>query len=137
MTVGAIILCIFFSIVVIAIIIPVCYWAHDNNYGSHFVVILLFIAVVAIAAIWVFGVWYCTSTAAGQRAMKTQRSELGDGIRREVTVYDIDGDIIEQYSGKFDIDISDSGRILFDDEEGVRHIIYPGSGIVIIDEVPE
>lgn len=59
-------------------------------------------------------------------------------MQREVTVYDMQGEVIEHYEGRFDIDFSStqSGeRIVFDDENGYRHVIYPGGGIVIINEV--
>ena len=51
-------------------------------------------------------------------------------------VYDMDGDIIKEYEGKFDIEYDDD-RILFDDENNLRHIIYYPTGTVIIDEVSE
>ena len=61
------------------------------------------------------------------------QSDFGGGIERTVTVYDIDGEIIQEYSGKFDVDY-DSERIKFDDENGERHVIYYTTGTVIIDE---
>ena len=48
----------------------------------------------------------------------------------------MDGDELERYRGRFDVDYSD-GRVLFDDEEGNRHIIYFKSGTVIINELGE
>ena len=56
------------------------------------------------------------------------------GIQRKVTVYDMEGDIIKEYEGKFDVDY-DNDRIIFDDEHGLRHIIYYPTGTVIIDDV--
>ena len=71
---------------------------------------------------------------AGKRAIKTQQSNLGGGIERKITVYDVQGDMIAEYEGKFDIEYDDD-RILFDDEQGLRHIIYYPTGNVIIDEI--
>ena len=77
--------------------------------------------------------FYYNCTAGGKRAYKTQESNLSNGIYREVTVYDMEGDIIKTYSGKFDITY-DNDRILFDDEKGKRHIIYYPTGTITIDE---
>lgn len=77
-------------------------------------------------------VWWLFGTQSGQRSIKTLKSNVS-GIERTVTVYDINGDVIKEYIGKFDVDY-DSSRILFDDEEGKRHVIYYTTGTVIIDE---
>lgn len=135
MTVNMILICILVSVVIIGVsifIFSVC------GFGSKRKVVTIIVDILLIIILWCAGYWYCSNTAAGQRAMKTQRSEFGDGIERELTVYDMQGEVIEHYKGKFDIDTSSEGssaRILFDDEEGNRHIIYPGSGIVIINEI--
>ena len=65
--------------------------------------------VLILAAAWSIGAWYYSGTEAGKRAMKTQESNFGGGI--------------------------DDDRILFDDEDGLRHIIYYPTGNVIVDEV--
>lgn len=78
--------------------------------------------------------WYFNSTAAGARALKSQESNFNMGIERKVTVYDVEGDVIQEYEGKFDIEYDDD-RILFDDEKGLRHVIYYPTGTIIIDEV--
>ena len=83
---------------------------------------------------WGIVAWWCNNTEAGKRAFKTQDSNLNGGITREVKVYDVEGDLIASYKGKFDIEYDDD-RILFDDEKGNRHIIYYPTGNVIIDEV--
>jgi len=83
---------------------------------------------------WAIGIWYYNGTEAGKRALKTQESNFNGGIKRRVTVYDVEGDMIAEYEGKFDIEYDDD-RILFDDEQGLRHIIYYPTGNVIIDEL--
>lgn len=77
--------------------------------------------------------WYFNSTASGARAVKTQLSNFNNGINRKVTVYDATGNILQTYEGKFDVEYDDD-RILFDDEKGLRHVIYYPTGTVIIDE---
>lgn len=91
---------------------------------------------VSLAFIFiVFGgmLFYYNATASGKRAFKSQKSELENGIERVVTVYDMEGDVIKQYDGKFDITY-DNDRILFDDEQGKRHVIYYPTGTVTVDE---
>lgn len=80
-----------------------------------------------------FMLWYFGNTEKGKRAMKTQESNLDGGIERTVKVYDIKGDIIAEYEGKFDVDYNNS-RIIFDDENGKRHTIYCSVATVVIDE---
>ncbi len=88
---------------------------------------------LTVAACLVF-FWWRTNSASGQRALKDQQSELNGGIERVITVYDIDGDVIAQYSGRFDIETDRQSYILFDDEEGKRHIIYYTTGTITVDE---
>ena len=77
--------------------------------------------------------FYYNATASGKRAFKSQKSELENGIERVVTVYDMEGDVIKVYDGKFDVTYDDD-RILFDDEQGKRHVIYYPTGTVTVDE---
>ena len=89
--------------------------------------------VIASVLILGFMLWYFGSTEKGKRAMKTQKSNLNGGIERAVKVYDINGEIVAEYEGKFDVDYNQS-RIIFDDENGKRHVIYYSVATVIIDE---
>jgi len=51
-------------------------------------------------------------------------------------LFDINGDLIESYSGKFDVETNaEANYVSFDDETGRRHIIYYTTGAVIIDEL--
>ena len=43
---------------------------------------------------------------------------------------------LEEYKGKFDVDYS-SERIMFDDDNSKRHVIYFKSGTIIVDEIKE
>lgn len=89
-------------------------------------------ALLAIIVLLIM-LWWYGSTEAGKRAFKTQKSNFEGGIEREVRVYDVDGELIQSYAGKFDV-VHDENRILFDDEDGKRHVIYYPTGTVIIDE---
>lgn len=67
--------------------------------------------------------WYFQNTASGQRALTDQKSNLGNGLERTVTIYTADGEIIAQYTGKIDIEGNDGGYVLFD-YEGKRYTYY-------------
>lgn len=96
-------------------------------------IIIVAVAGVAVIALLFGMMWYFKNTEKGKRAFKTQESNLGGGLEREINVYDMEGDLIATYSGKFDV-THDNSRILFDDENGKRHTIYYSTGTVTIDE---
>ena len=75
-----------------------------------------------------------TGTESGKRAQKDWISETSGGIERVVTVYDINGQVIQTYEGKFDIETNEQNYILFEDENGERHTIYYTTGTIIVDE---
>lgn len=78
---------------------------------------------IAICVATILGFrWYYANTAAGQRAMLDQKSNLQNGIERTVTVYTADGKQLAQYRGK--IDISDSDGYVKFDFDGKRYIYY-------------
>lgn len=100
---------------------------------------------VAIASIVVaFGLcgltfWHLYYTESGKRAQKSFHSEVGGGLYRIVKVYDMQGEQISEYRGKFDIEENQTDgvtKIKFDNG-GKRHIIYCSTGTVIIDESTE
>lgn len=91
------------------------------------------IAIFFIICLFLGMLFYYNCTAAGKRAFKSQESNFNDGIERIVEVYDATGNLLKKYEGKFDIDYDDD-RIIFDDENGKRHVIYYPTGTVIVDE---
>ena len=105
-----------------------------TNFENIGMAICVMIGMILCGVTLAFMLWYFSSTASGARALKSQESNFNNGIERKVTVFDIEGDIIKEYEGKFDVEYDDD-RILFDDEKGLRHIIYYPTGTVIIDEV--
>jgi len=105
---------------------------YNNKIGK----ILLTIIIIAIGIGVMIGLnWYYGNTESGKRAVKTQESNFQQGIKRSVHVYDMNGGLIKTYEGKFDVDY-DNDRVIFDDEKGLRHIIYYPTGTIIIDELP-
>ena len=103
--------------------------AFDLNIVSGFLVGIILSGIVL--GIMLF---YYNNTASGKRAFKSQESDFNYGIERSVEVYDATGNLLKTYSGKFDVDYDDN-RIIFDDENNKRHVIYYPTGTVIIDEI--
>lgn len=135
MTVGAIIVFAIFTLCIVGFGGFLIYeFAQEGNPTG--VVVTLIIAGAIIAGMWVGGSWYYKNTESGKRALKTQDSNFHGGIEREIIVYDMEGDEIERFRGKFDVDYGDE-RIMFDDENGNRHVIYFKSGTVIVNEIRE
>lgn len=98
----------------------------------------IFGAVVLSILIGCFGFWWCNNTADGARALKDQRSNLNNGLNREITVLAADGREIFHYKGRCDIESDHADNyILFEDEDGLRRMIYYGiTDTVLIMELP-
>lgn len=134
MTIGGIIACILACLFTGAFIMCMSIYLTDGEWYGY--VIGLLISALACAIILVGFHWYYIKTESGARAIKTEQINLNGGIRRTVKVYSATGNLIKEYEGTFDIEYDDD-RILFDDENGLRHIIYYPTGTVIIDEMGE
>lgn len=132
MTIGAIVLDIIIFLTVIGIAFFIGIECDSLSTG----VITFLVGLVITIIIVVFQFWYYNNSESGKRALKTQQSNYNGGITRQLKIYDINGQLIQEYKGKFDID-SNSDRIIFDDEKGKRHTIYYSTATVIIDEIEE
>ena len=71
-----------------------------------------------------------TGCASGRRAWKSFGSDISGGLNRTVTAYSYDGDVLGQWSGKFDV--SESENETFFDINGKRVIIQ--NAIIINEE---
>lgn len=121
---------------IIILIVGFGLFIDTDNPFNPFKTIGLIITLVLCLIVTFGTLWYFQNTESGKRALKTQESNFNKGIERKVSVYDVEGDLIHEYKGKFDLEYDDD-RILFDDENGLRHIIYYPTGTVIIDEINE
>lgn len=131
MTIGAIAACIIIGLLALGGAGLGIYLIIDESKLGG-IVTVAFSALVGISLI--FGIiFFACNTESGKRAYKDQQSNFQGGISRTVTICDINGEILAQYSGKFDVETKD-GWLLFDDEAGKRHMIYVATGTVIIDE---
>lgn len=99
-------------------------------------IVTIVIEVIVMAALIVGCGVYNTRTESGKRSVKTWKSETSGGIDRTVTVYDINGQEVARYAGRFDVEESSQEgvvKIKFDCN-GKRHIVYAQTGTVLIDE---
>jgi len=133
MTVGGWFLFGFLALGVVAAGVFICVSLETKAMGTFLTTLICGIIVVAM----LMGFrWYYSNTESGKRAVKSQEANFNAGIERRVEVYDVEGELIKEYEGRFDVTYDDD-RILFDDENGHRHIIYYSTGNVIIDELGE
>lgn len=130
MTVGGWIGFFFLALVFFGVAILISFAAESTKKAT---IISMCIASILTIAVLIGMLFYYNSTAAGKRAFKSQESNFNDGINRVVEVYDATGNLLKKYEGKFDVDYDDD-RIIFDDENGKRHVIYYPTGTVIVDE---
>ena len=120
---------------IIGIIFSTMVWMLDDNAGGG--VLGLMITIFLVLLIIGGGLWYCNNTAGGARAMKDQQSNLNNGLMREITITAEDGREIFHYVGKCDIE-TNGNYILFEDENGLRQMIYWGiTDTIIVSELPE
>ena len=121
---------------VIGLVISIALGVADSNWGACIIGIL--ITIIVVGATLGIGYWYYNNTADGARALKDERSNLNNGLMREIIVTAEDGRQIFYYKGKCDIETDKSDYILFEDEEGYRHIIYKGAlDTIIVNELTE
>jgi hypothetical protein len=134
MTVGALI-----SIITgaIAIIIGVIFAINSIIENDSAAAIISMLIGLVLGGLFIGGAIFYLNTESGKRAIKDLESEMNNGISRTVSVYDVQGELIKEYSGKFDVETGNSSGapyIKFDDEKGKRHIVYYTTGTILIDE---
>lgn len=126
---------VFIGVVVIVVIfcIVLGVWCCYDEVGIGMAIIL---GSVIVGGCIIAGIcWWSFNTEAGKRAYKDQASDTEGGTNRIVRVYDVMGDLVEQYEGRFDVESDNENYILFDDEDGNCHMIYFGTATILIDEV--
>ena len=102
------------------------FFCNDSKSGA---IIVILITIIVCFAILAGCSWWHNNTASGARAMKDFRSDIHNGINREITITAEDGREIFHYEGKIDVETSHTNSenyILFESEEGLRYIIYYG-----------
>ena len=103
---------------------------HDASSAGHIRRIALFMGITLGLALlgWLFTM--ILGSQGCQRSLKSFRSDFGGGIERTVTLYDYNGDVLQEWHGTFDLDEND--QEVYFDLEGKRTII--NGGIVVIQE---
>ena len=84
-----------------------------------------------VAAIAIVILTALLSSESARRWFKDASSNYNGGLNRTVTVYDYNGNVIESYTGKFDVEYKTNGTVKFD-IDGKRTVIT--GGIVINQE---
>ena len=125
---------VFVGIYVLATLEKISKYDRNMAKGVSIAAICIGLLMVIALVFWLYG------TQSGARAQKTWSSNTGGGLTRIVTVYDMEGDQIDQYKGKFDVD-ADENRIIFDipqpDGSSRRVQIWSSTGTVTIKELDE
>lgn len=119
MTIGGWIGFIIFAVLIV-VCGAACFICFDKGVAKFLSIVA---AIVLVAGSFLGMRWYFQNTASGQRALTDQKSDIGNGLEREITVYTADGAVIARYSGKIDIEGNDGGYVLFD-YEGKRYTYY-------------
>ena len=120
MTITGWILFAMFAAIIVVIGIGATTFVADINKALAVIPVVLTCA--AVGGLLFGMLWYFGNTASGKRAMVDQRSNLNNGLEREITVYTADGREIAHYEGKIDISSAD-GYVKFD-FNGKRYIYY-------------
>lgn len=124
-----------FGMVIVALICVTValFWAWGDKSQKAIVILIELLLVIGM----VVGCGaYRTNTESGKRGLKSWKSETSGGIDRIVTVYDVKGKKLAEYTGRFDVEESSQEgvvKVKFDCK-GKRHIIYAQTGTVLIDE---
>lgn len=134
MTVGALISIITGAIAIIIGVIFAINFIIENDSASAIICMLIGLV---LGGLCIGGAIFYLNTESGKRAIKDMKSETSGGINRIVSVYDVNGELITKYEGKFDVEVGNSSGnpyIVFDDENDKRHIVYYTTGTILIDE---
>ena len=76
--------------------------------------------VVATVIGMALGMSGCSSC---ERTMVDIKSDFGGGLNRVINIYTANGDLMAQYNGKIDLQMTEGGYVKFD-FEGKRYIYY-------------
>lgn len=110
-------------IIVVGIIIALGV-SDEHKIGGIATIIITILLVICI----IIGFnWYHTNLASGVRGYKDYKSEMENGIEREILITAEDGREIFYYEGKVDIESNhEDNYIKFEGEDGRRYMIYYG-----------
>lgn len=115
----------FITLIICAIMITLAVFG-SAKYIKIGIITGIALALLVVGIIIATG-WYNTNAAEGIRAVKDFKSNINNGLEREIIITAEDGREIFRYEGKIDIDNDHADNyIKFDDENGKRYLIYYG-----------
>ena len=115
-----------FGILLLVGVLVTIFIGADRDSATGWIISGL-VSIIAIGVIMTVTGWYNTNTAAGKRALKDFKSNVNNGIEREIIITAEDGREIFRYDGKIDIESNhEDNYIKFDDEHGKRYLVYYG-----------
>ncbi len=120
-------------LIAICIVAAICLTVYAASESSIITAVVAWLVCITICGLLIFALYF---TEAGKRAQKSMHSQVDGGLNRCVKVYDVKGELIAEYKGKFDVAESATEgitKVKFDCD-GKRHIIYGSTGTIIIDE---
>lgn len=126
MTIGGIVVCVLVIAVIILTVVFACMICETTAAKAVWISIGVVLCLVTVPGF----LFYYNATESGKRAVKTEKSNLGGGINRTVTVYDYNGNQINSWTGTFDV--TNSEYETYFDIDGKRVVIH--GGIVINEE---
>ena len=111
---------------------------NDGTSKSYSGIALLVTILICVILLFSFN-WYNNSTASGIRKYKDFKSEMSNGLNRELIITAEDGREIFKYRGKFDIERHEEGDdryLRFESEDGRRYTISYGiqDTVIIIEK---
>lgn len=117
----------FIILLMIAIITTIAVGVESYDNKARNAVISGIVSIIFIGSV-IGGVgWYNTHTASGARKLKDYKSNISNGIDREIRITAENGREIFFYEGKIDVESNhEDNYIKFESEEGKRYIIYYG-----------
>lgn len=105
-----------------------------NNESKKKLITRASISIIVVTVLLLFVTPMLSAGGQLDRSIKSMQSEWGGGLERVITVYSVDGTIIEQYEGKFDVEVRENGWLVFIDEMNDKVMISPASIVVVEEE---
>lgn len=78
--------------------------------------------IVVLMSVLIMG-FTLTGCASWDRMITDIKSDVGNGLNRTIKVYTANGELLAEYQGKIDIEMSEGGYVKFD-LNGKRYIYY-------------
>lgn len=101
--------------------------------------VIILVSVIALVVVLALGILLVQGKAGIMRFQRNVEYRMGNGVIRELVIYDANGEVVLRRVGRFDFAKND-GRFLeyIETDTGVKHNIFLGAGkTLVVDEVYE